>query len=164
MSYAEGTSVTVEKSKGELERVIRAHGGVNFGTMSLDDEGVALVYFTLGKLPNQRQVRLKLPLPKLGDVRKQYVPRTKKTPEQRWEQACRERWRLLVMVVKAKLELIALGGASVDQEFLASIALPDGKTVLELIASAVGEAYATGKMPMLGPAPAPAVEVEVLAP
>jgi hypothetical protein len=148
MSYAEGTTVPVEKSKADLEAVIRRHGGYNVGSASLDAEGIALIYFTIGMAEKLRQVRLRLPLPKASAFEASYGKHAK-TAQQRWEQACRERWRLLVLVVRAKLELIAAGGAALDAEFLAKIALPDGKVVLEVVADAISVAYATGRMPML---------------
>jgi len=67
MSYAEGTSVPVERSKAELETIVRRHGGYNYGTATLDAEGVALAYFTIGKDEHRRMVRIRMPLPKIGD-------------------------------------------------------------------------------------------------
>jgi hypothetical protein len=155
MTYAAGTSISVEKSKAELEKVVRQHGAYNYGSATLDAEGKALVYFSVGKAEQLRQVRLILPLPKVTDFKKSWSGRKQKTPEQRWEQACRERWRLLVLVVRAKLELIAVGGSSLEREFLADIALPDGRTVAEVLLGPLALAYKTGKVPPMlgGPAP-----------
>jgi len=160
MSYAEGTTVTVEKSKAELENVVRKHGGYNFGSAARDDQGLALIFFTIGQGPKMRQVRVVLPLPKVTSFpeAKRYKDKTR---EQRWEQACRERWRLLVLAVRAKLELVAAGASTIDAEFLAGLTLPDGQTVMELVGGAIAEAYQTGKMPLLTVG-APEVQAEVI--
>ena len=46
-----------------------------------------------------------------------------------WEQACRQRWRALVLMVKGKLEGIECGIATIENEFLAYACLPNGQTV-----------------------------------
>lgn len=70
----------------------------------------------------------------------------------RVDQVARERWRALVLLVKAKLELVALGISTVEREFLADIALPDGRTVHEAMRELLQRAYETGDMPpLLGP-------------
>jgi hypothetical protein len=164
VSYAEGTSVPVERSKAELEKVVRQHGGYNYGTGSRDDAGVALVYFTIGVNERRRQVRLLLPLPKLasGAEEEQHFARRRgqrRGPRELWEQACRERWRVLVLAVRAKFELVEAGGSTIEREFLADLALPDGRTVGELLPAVIAEAYLTGQMPALGRS-APGVVVE----
>ena len=46
----------------------------------------------------------------------------------RWEQACRERWRALVLCLKGKLESIESGIETFEQAFLAHTFLPSGET------------------------------------
>jgi response regulator RpfG family c-di-GMP phosphodiesterase len=41
----------------------------------------------------------------------------------------RRRWRCLAMVIKAKLEVVASGISSFEEEFLAHVMLYDGRTV-----------------------------------
>jgi hypothetical protein len=50
-----------------------------------------------------------------------------------WEQACRSRWRALLLCIKAKLEACAVGITTFDSEFLAHIVTGDGRTVAERI-------------------------------
>ncbi len=50
-----------------------------------------------------------------------------------WEQGCRQRWRALALAIKAKLEAVECGIVTFDQEFLAHIVGPDGRTVGETI-------------------------------
>ena len=41
-----------------------------------------------------------------------------KTAHGRWEQACRQRWRALALVIKAKLEAIDAEISTFEEEFL----------------------------------------------
>jgi hypothetical protein len=151
MTYAEGTSVTVEKSKAELEGLLRKHGAGQRVFGNDDQNGQAFVMFAL----SGRQYRLEVPLPKIADFAKKpkrgwgMVSRTAAEQQKAHEQACRERWRAVVLLVKAKLELVALGVSSIEREFLADLMLPDGRRVHQAIEEDVAETYATGKMPKL---------------
>ena len=42
-----------------------------------------------------------------------------------YDQACRQRWRALLLVIKAKLEAVTAGISTIETEFLANIVLPD---------------------------------------
>lgn len=46
-----------------------------------------------------------------------------------WEQECRRRWRVMREIILAKLEAIACGVTTLEQEFVAFMALPDGQTI-----------------------------------
>jgi hypothetical protein len=163
MSYADGTQVSVERSKLELERLLVKHGAKQYGTAHNDETGRALVYFKMA----DRHIRLEVPVPPLTDwpdPTKSDHEQTKKCPkgwhgwtvERRaawvrlqWEQACRTRWRCILLIVKAKLEHIALGMSDVEHEFLADIAMPNGRSIAELLKPAIAQAYLDGKMPPL---------------
>lgn len=69
----------------------------------------------------------------------------------RWEQACRQRWRALLLVVKAKLEAIETGIATFDGEFMANIVLPGGGTVGDWMTPQIERAYLTGAVPAMLP-------------
>jgi hypothetical protein len=147
-AYAEGTTVPVEKTRAEIERLLYRHGASQLGLVSDTERGLAFVLFTI----EGRQVRLRVPLPRLEDFAKdghRIVP--KEVQVRRWEQASRERWRAVLLVCKAKLELVELGLSSVEREFLADIALPNGQTVGEFLRPQLQEAYGTGHMPPLLP-------------
>jgi hypothetical protein len=165
MSFAEGTSVSVEKSKTELERLLVKHGAKQYGTAHDEENGTAVVYFKM----SERHIRLTIPVPPLTDwpnpnqsswqsEAKHKPPRTwdrmsvegrKTYVRLQWEQVCRTRWRCMILIVKAKLEHIALGMSDVQREFLADITLPDGRSVAELLKPAIDRAYLDGKMPPL---------------
>jgi hypothetical protein len=72
-------------------------------------------------------------------------------PERASDRQVRARWRALWLVVKAKLEAVAIGLITIDEAFLAETVLPDSKTVAEVMLPQIETAYATGKMPPLLP-------------
>ncbi len=129
--YAAKTTVPVERSRAEIEATLARYGAEQF--MYGWDAGGALIAFVIQVAPEQkRQVRFQLPLPARGERRFTHHTRGMRTPteaERLWEQACRQRWRALVLVVKAKLEAVESGIATFEDEFLAYIMLPDGRTV-----------------------------------
>ena len=169
-AYAEGTQVSAEKSKSELDTLLAKHGATQRGVMSDDAEGTAVVFFRL----HDRHYRLDVPLPKLGDyatpaelswkqAKGKKVPQrwdhwtvAQRTQWVRWqhEQGCRERWRAVVLLVKAKLEIVQLGLSSAEREFLADLVLPDGRRMHQALADKIAAAYLEGVTPvlLLGPA------------
>ena len=54
--------------------------------------------------------------------------RTAADQQSAWEQACRQRWRALLLIIRAKLEAAEAGISTLETEFLANIVLPDGRT------------------------------------
>jgi len=133
--FAETTRVPVSQSRGEIEKMLSRHKCQQFGTAVDYIALKARVQFTA----NQRIVRFVVTLPdpkKVRDV----------------EQEERRIWRSLLLVIKAKLEAVATGIATFEEEFLAHIVMPNDKTVAELILPQIAESYSTGRMPLaLGP-------------
>jgi hypothetical protein len=162
--FAADTEVPVEKTRAELEGLLAKYGATQRATYVDDDLGRAVVQFRI----EGRMVRLEVLCPTL----EAYEPRTwDKSPpaphgslrwslEQRqaWkrkraEQGARSAWRRLLLVVRAKLEIIADGGSTFEREFLADILLPDGRTVHAVLAEQLERSYIDGGMPpLLGPA------------
>ncbi len=68
-----------------------------------------------------------------------------------WEQACRQRWRALALVVRGKLEAVEAGITTVEDEFLAHLVLPSGETFGEWAGPQLEAAYERGQMPALLP-------------
>lgn len=141
--YAERTSVPVERSRAEIENTLARYGASSF-MYGWDQQG-AMIAFVVGVTDGQkRQVRFHLPLPSRDEKRFTFHSRGKRTPEaaeKEWEQACRQRWRALSLVVKAKLEAVETGIATFEDEFLAYIMLPDGETVGQWIGPQLAAAY-----------------------
>lgn len=131
--FAEGTSVSVERSRAEIETVLHRYGCDAFGYQY--NAIAALIEFK----SHDRRIRFILPLPPKEDFKKREVRGRMQscTPEQThalWEQACREKWRALSLAVKAKLECVTSGISTFEDEFLAHTVDPvSGKTVGEIM-------------------------------
>lgn len=150
MAYAEKTSVSVSKTKAEIEDLIQRHGADQFVSGYRDN--IAVIGFTMAG----RQIKFILPLPEQTAKEFWYTPgrnqrRTEDAARTAWEQVCRSRWRALYLIVKAKLEAVDAGISTVEREFLYDIVLPDGRTAGEWIAPQIEAAYQTGKMPPMLP-------------
>lgn len=144
MKYAENTNVSSEISRLEIEKTLIRYGAEQFAYGTLP--GKAIIAFAM----QNRQVKIILPLPKKEDFR--YTPgrrieRTEKSQYEAWEQACRQRWRALHLVIKAKLEAIEDGISTFDKEFLSDVVLPDGRTAGDFLLPQLAAAYESGKMP-----------------
>ena len=150
MAYAENTSVPVEKSKAEIERILQRYGADQF--ISGWDARRAYVAFRM----QGRQIKFVIELPDKSDSDFTHTPgkRIKRTESKAfaaWEQACRQRWRALALVIKAKLEAVETGITVFEDEFMAHIVLPDGQTVGEYMRPQIAVAYEKGSMPELLP-------------
>lgn len=131
--YGERTDVTPARSRAELERIVARYGVAEYGVVTAPTHAVVAFAF------EERRVRIRLDLPE----------RTPRITAAQYEQALRQRWRALVLVVKAKLEAVESGIETVDQAFLPYIVLPDGSTVGEQVAPAMRAALASGTVPAL---------------
>lgn len=145
--YASGTSVPVDRSKAEIEKTLERYGADQFAYGSTS--GSAMIGFRV----HGRSVRMTLTLPKRDapDFRRtdQGRARSESAGQVLYEQAVRQRWRALALVVKAKLEAVESGIATFDDEWLAYMVLPGGRTVSETIAPQLELAYAEGSPPKL---------------
>ncbi len=140
--YAASTTVTVERSRNEIEATLLRYGAAQF--MYGWEATGAIIAFVVETPQGKRQVRFELPLPSRDERRFTHHAtgaRTATAAEKLWEQACRQRWRALLLVVKAKLEAVESGIATFEDEFLAYILLPDGGTVGQLLAPQLEAAY-----------------------
>lgn len=68
-------------------------------------------------------------------------PCTAEAARAQWEQACRQRWRALALVIKAKLEAVDSGIVTLVEEFAAHVVLPGGQSVGDLVLPAIAQAY-----------------------
>lgn len=147
MSFAADTSTSVEKTRAELETVIRKYGADAFAYAT--DENKAMIQFRA----SGKQVRFILPLPAQSEKRfthqtyRSWKPRTKEAALKEWEQACRSSWRALFLAVKAKLVAVESKIATFEQEFMAYVVLPNGNTAGEEIIPMINKAYLSGRMP-----------------
>ncbi|MGX9120290.1 hypothetical protein ACWTU6_27045 [Mesorhizobium sp. BHbsci] len=151
MAYAENTSVSVSKTKGEIDGLLRKHKAISFG--AFEEQNRALLVFQM----QERRIRFELPLPSPTEKRftmtTLHKPRSADAALAAWEQACRSRWRALFLCIKAKLESIDSGIESFEDAFLAHIQMPDGMTVAEHVKPNIAIAYQTNPMQPLLPGP-----------
>jgi hypothetical protein len=149
MTYAEKTSVSTDKSRAEIERTLQRYNADQF--IYGWDQGRALIGFRMAGI----QIKFVLPLPSINEDRFSKTPTGKARKESaihaEWEQACRQRWRALALVIKAKLEAVEAGISIFEDEFMANIVLPNGKTVSQFMLPQISSAYESGEMPGLLP-------------
>lgn len=162
--FADGTKVPVEKTKMELDALLAKHGAQQRSIAQDDVQNRAVVMFKMAG--RMARLELRVPLHELPNPLKPDYQQKEKCPQgwsgwtrQRREawvkdkaaQRERESWRRLLLLVKAKLEIVAEGASSFEREFLCDILLPDGQTVHEALAPQLVAAYETGDMPPLLP-------------
>jgi hypothetical protein len=157
--YAKTTRVSIDDTKHQIEKLLAQQGASRFGYATSASE--AEVTFTL----RNRFVRYRLLLPDPGDKAFTYTSsrRFRRTPEEAKRlhaQAVKARWRALHLVIKAKLEAIAAGIATFEEEFLAYTILPNGRTVAEHALPQIAKAYEIGTMAPLAAPALPALEGE----
>lgn len=149
--YAEGTEVTAEKSRAEIERTLQRYGCEAF--MFGWEGNHALLQFKA----KERFVRFTLTMPDLSEFRMtdNYRTRNQAAQEKARDAEIRRRWRSLALGIKAKLDAVESEIATFEDEFMANIVLPDGQTVGQFMEPQIEEAYATGIMPSMLPALGP---------
>jgi hypothetical protein len=133
MSFAEGTTVPVPKTRGEIEALVMKHGATRFASGWTEDGKAAMSFAIKGRL-----VRFVMALPSDADAAKvktgRYPYRLTGDALTRWKDAeTRRRWRCLLLALKAKLEVVESGIATFEEEFLAHIVTADNVTVYEAI-------------------------------
>ena len=139
--YAQTTDVPSDRSRAEIEKTLTRYGASSF--MYGWETDRAAIQFTM----DARRIRFVLPLPDRNDPEFTHHSRGRRTAsaaEAAYEQAVRQRWRALALMVKAKLEGVASGIVSFETEFLPHTVLPSGRTVAEDVLPAVAIAYETG--------------------
>lgn len=145
--YAEGTTVSVERSKSAIERLLRDHGATGLLLAWDDRRAFSIVQFRL----DERMVHMTVEEPNPDDYL--VTPKNvKRTPVQAKSAAEREhmrRWRALYLIIRAKLEMIEGGGSTAEREFMADLLLPDGTTLGAHVGPKLEAAYESGEMPTL---------------
>lgn len=131
--FAEKTKVPSAQTRMEIERLLERHKAKQYLTGVDYEHGTARVQFNI----HSRIVRFTVALPdqkKLGGG-------------DRYAQAERQKWRALMLVIKAKLESVENEIATFEEEFLAHIVMPNDQTVADVVLPLVAFAYERGTMP-----------------
>lgn len=151
-TYAADTSVSVEKTRAEIETLLNRHGASRFGYMTADSHAV------IGFMMEGKAVKFTLPLPRRDEKQfthrkttayNTYAPRNPDDVYKAWEQACRSRWRSLYLNVKAKLEAVSVGITTFETEFLAHFVVLGGVTLGERIIPQLEEISRGDRAPSL---------------
>jgi hypothetical protein len=116
MTFARRTTVSVEKTRAEIERVVKRYGAKGFASAWQGD--TVRVEF----LARDRHIRMTMTEPP-------------------GEQPTRSKWRSLLLLVKAKLEAVDAKITSFEEAFLGDIVMPDGRTVYEATKGPIKIAY-----------------------
>lgn len=145
MSYASNTTVSVEKSQQEIQKILRNYGADKFGTM--EDKEKAYIMFGYNNL----MIQISIYLPQISDCLKTETGRIRKKlqVEQEHDKAIKRKWRSLVLLVKAKLVGVSDGITTIEKEFIGDIVMPDGATLSMKLLPRIEEIAATGNMPKL---------------
>jgi len=146
MAYAEKTTVSPEKSRTEIEKILVRYGATDFGYMYKEGGGASVIFQV-----HKSTVRFIIPFPPLDDFRldKRGWARTDKSQKDFQLQEIRRRWRALALAIKAKLEAVESGITTFEREFLAQILLPNGKDAGEILIPQLEKAAESGQMPRL---------------
>lgn len=147
-TYASQTSVSSDKSRAEIERTLSRYGATSFAYGW--HQSAAMVGFEV----EGRNVRFVLPMPDRAAREFTHTPargdrRTDAAASAAYEQAVRQRWRALALVIKAKLEAVDAEIVTFEEEFAMHMVLPGGQTVAEHVLPAIEQAYSTGNVPPL---------------
>lgn len=154
MRYAKGTSVSIEKSRGEIEKTLKRFGATQFAYAWKDQMAVVSfeardlrLRFTM-KLPSQKEERFTKTSARGSD-------RSPEAAEKLWENEARQSWRALALLVKAKLAAVDAGITSFEEEFLSHVVVPQpggrSATAGEWLIPQLASAYDNRSLPPLLP-------------
>lgn len=150
--YAQNTAVSSERSRAEIEQILSRYGATAFAYATNSNK--AMIRFQA--FDRHIMFVLELPDPKNPEfthkLGKTYL--RKFSPEEsrdKWERACRQKWRCLALAIKGRLESVESKIDTFEDAFLAHIVMPDGKTVSAHTKDLIETAYQTGKMQPLLP-------------
>lgn len=143
--FAADTSVPIDRSKAEIEKTLARYGATGF-LYGWSKQSAQLGFEMLN-----RRILFRMPMPLIDDFAR--TPKgQKRSPadaQRAWEQAQRQKWRALHLVIKAKLEAVESGITEFEEEFLAHIVLPSGQTYGEWAIPQIATAYEQRQMPPL---------------
>ncbi|MGA0588873.1 hypothetical protein ACO2Q2_17390, partial [Dyella sp. KRB-257] len=96
--FATNTSVSTERSRAEIETVLRRYGASHFGYASSPDKAV------IGFQASDRRVKFIVPMPdphgrEFTHTVARGTRRDPKAAYDEWEKACRQRWRSLALCI-----------------------------------------------------------------
>ena len=147
MTYAGDTSVTEDRTRAEIERLLMKHGADEFGYNTRRTE--AMIGFVLRGI----RVEMRLPLPDRDDPKFKLTPTRRHTrsadkANEAWQQEVRQRWRSLCLIIKAKLVAVEEGVTTFETEFLPYMVWGDGQTTAQKLLPMIKKAI-ENKQPLM---------------
>ncbi len=109
MAYAKGTTVTVSKTRHEIEAMIAKQGADEITVSTSQTTGLCRIGFCI----KGRNVTFEMKIPF-------------KNTKAQTEKEERRMWRALLLCIKAKFECVESGIATFDEEFLAYVVADNG--------------------------------------
>jgi hypothetical protein len=127
--FASATEVAISKSKAAIEALLVRHGARDFAS------GWNATHDTLQFTMKNQTIRFVLPRVNEKDYRVSPAGRTRRPQAltKAIEQANKQRWRALLLVLRAKIEAVEAGIAIFEQEFLAFVVQPNGMTIGDVL-------------------------------
>ena len=125
MTYARDTKVPVERTKIDIEKLVMKYGAKGFQSGWHGNQ--AHISF----LARDRHIRISVLVPDGA-------------------QLARQKWRALLLVLKARLESVDAKIATFEEAFATDIVMPSGKTVWEEIREPIKLAYEGKPQTLLG--------------
>lgn len=146
--YAKGTIVSVDRSEAEIKRAIRRYGGDDIVTGMSARLGICFVQFSYRDLP----IEIRVPLPDYKSDRFWKTPsgkrrRTEDAARAEWNKACRQQWRVLLLLIKANLEAVENEVLEAQEVWLPWLVLPNGRTIASTMKAGMDRLLKSGKLP-----------------
>ncbi len=147
MTYAKGTSVDAGRSKDEIERMFVRFGCDDYSYGTSIEKKIAYVSF---KYANKKYLfDLSLPNPDDFMTTKKGRDRVLSVARKEWEQAVREKWRLLAQMIKMTLLWIESGSETFERAFAGRLLTKSGKTIGDLILDDIEQITQDSKLKLL---------------
>ena len=148
MAYAEGTTVSVERSQDEIRSLLARHGCKHFALA--DSPEASAVQFVLGWLP----YRFTVQRPTTEEVRTKWLDAGHRVRygldwNKKVQQEWRRRWRARLLWLKATLEFAEDDEDFIAQALMSQLVLPDQSTFGDWAARKMPEIYSSGRIPAL---------------
>lgn len=143
MAFAQGTSVPIDRSKAEIEATLARYGADQF-VYGAGGPGAFVMFRAHGRV-----IRFVVPLPDRNAFLSTAAGRVRSDTAvlEAFNAEARRRWRALLLCIKAKLETVASGIASFENEFMPYTLLRNGRTVAEALGPEIERALAGDTMP-----------------
>jgi hypothetical protein len=143
--YAQNTTVPVDRSRAEIERLLKSRGVLEMASGFTETE------FTIAWQLDGFRYRITMPLPD----RSQFVRtpkgkrRTSDVVESEREKESRRRFRAVLLLMKALFEAVDSGVLTNRQAFNPWLMLPGGQNVTEWVDDNAENVYRSGVIPPL---------------